>query len=153
MIPAYHRGYVVDACIAVQWFMEEDNSEASVKLLNHYRVGLCRLAVPDWLFFLEVGFALAKKGYPEEVVAKILETLCRYQMEPVKMTWDLLAKANAIAFGYQTSIYEGTYLAVAEEKGFPVVTADKELLRRFKGHSIVLPVWELDFSREAIVKA
>ncbi len=146
MIPAYHAAYVVDASVAVKWFCDESQSETARGLLGHYRAGRCRLSVPGWLFFLEIGSALSKKGFTEEAVAGVLENLWHYRMDSVEVKWDVLSKANAISFGYRTSIYDSAYVSLAENTGFPLVTADEELLRRMKGHSIVLPVWELEFA-------
>jgi predicted nucleic acid-binding protein len=146
MIPAYHAGYVVDASVAVKWFSPEENRDDAFRLLERYRTGRCRLMVPGWLFFLEVADATKRKAdATEESVAEILENLWSYQLELVEIQPRLISKTNAIAYGYRASIYDAAYVALAEVTGFPLVTADEVLLKRMKGHAIVLPVWELEF--------
>ncbi len=149
MIPAYHAGYVVDASVAVKWFAEgEEHIEAALGLLAHYQKGHCRIGVPGWLFFLEMANAVGrKKGVTEETVAEILKNLWSYRLDAYPLQVDYLLKTNAIAHGYKTSIYDSAYVALAEVTGFPLVTADGELIKRMKGHSIVLPLWDLDFSK------
>lgn len=149
MIQAYHAGYVVDASVAVKWFsLEEDNSSLALALLDRQRNGLVQLAVPDWLFFLEMASALGRKpGASEKSVAEAMQALVHFRLERMVSSETLLLKTNAISRGYRASIYDSAYVAVAEATGFPLVTADAELLKRMKGHSIVLPVWELDFPK------
>lgn len=149
MIAASHDGYVVDASVAVKWFAEEEHADAALALLGHHKTGRCQFAAPDWLFFLEMANALSRKGFEEAAVAEVLGNLWRYQLRLVGTRWDLLAKTNVISRGYRASIYDSAYVAVAESTGFPLVTADGELLKRMKGHSMVLPVWELEFSATA----
>lgn len=145
MITANHAGYVVDASVAVKWFAEEEHADAALALLDRYKAGRCRFAVPDWLFFLEIANALSRKGFEEAAVAEVLGNLWRYQLQLIGAQWNLLAKTNALSRGCRTSIYDSTYVAVAEATGFPLVTADEELLKRMKGHTLVLPVWGLEF--------
>jgi predicted nucleic acid-binding protein len=102
------------------------------------------------LFFLEMASALGSKPRAsEETVAKSLAKLWDLRLRWVEAKKDLVDKTNAISYGYKTSIYDSSYVAVAESTGFPLVTADGELLRRMKGHSMVLPVWELEFPAAA----
>jgi predicted nucleic acid-binding protein len=147
MTLAYHAGYVVDASVAVKWYAQgEPLLDQALLLRAHYRAGRCRIAVPGWLFFLEMANAMGRKrGHTEESVAKILQSLSDYSFDVLPSNESLLAKTNAIAWGYRASIYDSAYVAVAEATGFPLVTADEELLKRMKGHSIVLPLWDLEF--------
>jgi predicted nucleic acid-binding protein len=148
VIPAYHSGYVVDASVAVKWFAREIHTGEALDLLGHFRKGRCRLALPGWLFFLEVANALVRKpGFDEESVADALRKAWALKAEVWQLQPGLLAKTNAIAYGYGASIYDAAYVALAEVTGFPLVTADEVLLKRMKGHSIVLPVWELEFPK------
>lgn len=53
--------------------------------------------------------------------------------------------ANAIAWSCEVTIYGALYVALAEKLGYPLITADDVMLRKLKGHSIVLPLRELKF--------
>jgi len=137
----------VDASVAVKWFVDEEHADEARALLDHFRQARCRVAIPGWLFFLEISNALRRKGFSEEDVSDVLVNLWRYRIGLVEARTDLTAKTNAIAYGYRASIYDSAYVAVAEVMGFPLVTADEELLKCMKGHSIVLPIWELEFQK------
>jgi len=73
----------------------------------------------------------------------VLESL-HLQVEP--LSWDLLRKANAIAWAYKVAVYDAAYVALAELQGFPLITADEALLKKMRGHSIVVALRDLDVS-------
>ena len=58
---------------------------------------------------------------------------------------EILRKTNAVAWAYNLTWYDAVYVAVAESLGFPMVTADESLVRKMRGHSIVLRLKDLVF--------
>jgi len=58
---------------------------------------------------------------------------------------DVLRKANAIAWAYNLTWYDAVYVALAEVLGYPLVTADEALMRKMRGHSVVLRLKDLAF--------
>lgn len=64
------------------------------------------------------------------------------QLKPTD--FDLLRKANAITWAYKITIYDALYVALAEQVGYPLITADEVMVGKLKGHSIVVPLQELD---------
>ena len=62
------------------------------------------------------------------------------------LDWELLRKSTAIAWAYQVALYDAVYVALAERLGFPLLTADEVMVKKMKGHSIVLRLQDMDFS-------
>ncbi|MEE8120348.1 MAG: type II toxin-antitoxin system VapC family toxin, partial [Anaerolineales bacterium] len=56
----------------------------------------------------------------------------------------LLRKANAIGWAYKITIYDALYVALAEQVGYPLITADEVMVKKLKGHRIVVPLRELE---------
>ncbi len=147
MIAAIHARYVLDASVAAKWFTrhEEPDREKALALRDRHRRRHCRLILPE-LGLIEVMNAL--RFAPRAVEADssaALAVLNDLQLHVEPVDWELLRKATAIAWAYRTSVYDAVYVALAERIGFPLVTADEELVRRMKGHSIVLRLRELEF--------
>ena len=147
MIAAYHAGYVVDASVGVKWFVREReaNREAALALRQRHIDGNTQLIVPE-LFVLEVPNAVkaGRKGTEEEL-AEVLATLDDLELRIERHTIHVLRKTNAVAWAYKLTWYDAVYVALAEILGFPCVTADEALLRKMKGHSIVLQLKDLAF--------
>jgi predicted nucleic acid-binding protein len=99
--------------------------------------------VPEFAL-LEVGNAIrysARAGESDGAAA--LDLLRDLSIEIHALSWDLLRKANAISWAYKIAMYDAAYVALAEGVGFPLLTADEGLLKKMKGHSIVLRLRDL----------
>ena len=147
MIPAYHAGYVVDASVGVKWFVREREADREVALALRQRhiEGATRMIVPE-LFLLEVPNAIKTcRKSTEEELADVLTTLADLDVQVEQHTQRVLRKTNAVAWAYNLTWYDAVYVALAETLGFPCVTADEALLRKMKGHSIVLRLKDLAF--------
>ena len=142
---AYHRGYVVDASVAAKWFVRqvEADRDRALSIRERHVAGQCRLIVPEF-GLLEIVNAIRYSPRAKEADgAAALELLHDLDLEVHSISWDLLRKANAIAWAYKIAVYDAAYVALAESVGFPLLTVDEVLLKKLKGHSIVLGLWDL----------
>jgi len=147
MIAAYHAGYIIDASVGVKWFIKEHEGDrdAALAIRQRHILGQTRMIVPE-LFLLEVPNAIkAGRRGTEEELAEVLNTLMDLDLQIERHTQDVLRKTNAVAWAYNLTWYDAVYVALAEILGFPCVTVDDALLRKMKGHSIVLRLKDLAF--------
>ncbi len=117
---------VVDASVAVKWYLAEPYSAASRRLLS----GTVTLIVPG-LFFAEFGNALWKRWRRGELtVEDIDDTLDALDVVPfqVRPTGALLRSAVEIATRYRCTVYDSVYLALAVEENARMITADRRFL-------------------------
>ena len=145
MIPTYHAGYVVDASVLTKWFMEEEGRDLALGLRELHISGRSTLFVSE-LTFLEILNAIRYgPKAKEEDSAEALHALERLHLRVTPTDFQLLRKANAIAWAYKITIYDALYVALAEQLGYPLITADEVMVKKLKGHSIVVPLRELEF--------
>lgn len=120
---------VIDASVAVKWFVPEEHSEKARKLLL-----LKGLAAPE-LIWAEFGNALLRKlAHRHLTIVQLSEAVenfgsIRIQPHPLK---PLLPRAAALAYYAHISIYDAFYLALAEDLRCALVTADRELFEASK---------------------
>ena len=116
---------VIDASIAVKWFIPESHSINALRLLD---TG-CELLAPD-LVFAEFGNVLWKKWMRKElepeVISPMLTDLTRMRLR-IAPTAALADKAADIAITYRRSFYDSIYLALAVTTQGRMVTADEKL--------------------------
>ena len=122
--------WVVDASVAVKWFLPEVHSAEAVRLLrDDYQ-----LFAPD-LIWAEFGNVLWKKWRQREIEAdvarRILEDFRRFPLE-VRSSDTLLASAWTIAEELHRTMYDSLYLALAESQGYRLVTADHRFYNSLK---------------------
>lgn len=148
MIGASHARYILDASVAAKWFTRHDerDREKAVALRALHQTGRTTLSLPEFSL-LEILNAVRFSDRAEEADAtRALSLLERLHLDVVPLDWDLLRKATAIAWAYRVALYDAAYVALAEREGFPLVTADDAMVKKLKGHSIVVRLADLDFS-------
>ena len=148
MISAHHAGYVVDASVLVKWFLheKEGDRDRALALRDLHISRRSTLFIPQ-LALLEVLNAVRFSPKADEEDGEMaLETLEDLHLETKPADVNLLRKANAIAWAYKITIYDALYVALAEQVGYPLITADEVMVKKLKGHSIVVPLRELAFT-------
>lgn len=126
-------GYVVDASVAIKWFIPEIHSEAAVQAC---RLGQ-RLHVPG-LLTLELGNVIAKKIRREELTRADGETILReLRRLPLQRHADerLFPTAYELALDTRRSLYDCLYLALAEAVDGRLITADRKFFNAVAGGS------------------
>ena len=130
MIP---RGkLVVDASVAMKWYLPEDGSAEASTLLEHPGP----LIAPDLLIaeFGNVIWKRARKGElshaeAEEIIDAFISS------GPVEL-WPaslFLRPAFDIAFRWQLTVYDSLYLALALAEDCPLITADSRFSQGLRG--------------------
>jgi predicted nucleic acid-binding protein len=123
--------YVLDASVALKWVLPEALSDKARRLREDYRKGVHELLAPD-IFLIEVAHALTRAerrriipvGYADAFVADILQTAPR-----LRSFAPLLPRAIAISSHLRTGLYDCFYIALAEQEGCELITADEKLAR------------------------
>ncbi|GAB4234610.1 MAG: type II toxin-antitoxin system VapC family toxin [Deltaproteobacteria bacterium] len=126
-------GYVLDASVAVKWFLPEIHSEHALRLLRKRIV----LQAPE-LIQAEFGNILWKKCRAGELdgttAAEILDNFKRSPLvvQPhrafMKLAWE-------IALKHRQTFYESLYLALAMAEKARLVTADRKFYDALAGTS------------------
>jgi predicted nucleic acid-binding protein len=146
VITAHHAGYVVDASVLVKWFLhqQEADRDRALALRDLHISGRSTIFVPE-LALLEVLNAIRFSSTGDEEDGETaLEILQDLHLETRPPEFDLMRKANAIAWAYKITIYDSLYVALAQQVGYPLITADEAMVKKLKGHSIVVPLREIE---------
>lgn len=119
--------FVVDASVAIKWFLPEIHSDAALRLLAQHHT----LQAPD-LIFSEFGSVLWKRVRKNQISKNEanasldgLLTL-HLQVQPSQL---LIPLALEIACGENRTVYDSLYLAAAMTLQSLLVTADAKFYR------------------------
>ncbi len=135
---------IVDASVAIKWFVEENLHDEALELLEQFD----RLQAPE-LIVAELTNVVWKKRRRKEITKGQAQTIVSVIPNYVSVLYPILLdheRALEIAIFLEHPAYDCLYLACAERVGGRVVTADRTFLRKVKGSSfadlvVFLPDW------------
>jgi predicted nucleic acid-binding protein len=120
----------IDASVGIKWYNQKEiHAEKALKIREEYINDEIDIAVPD-IFFYEVINALR---YNPEFRQKDIESAISSlkEMQLITVNHDLfLDKIPKIAFDYDITVYDASYVAMAKEKNQIFYTADEKLLKK-----------------------
>ena len=126
--------YVLDASVAVKWFVEEDHSEAARYLLRRFGEGSVDLFAPSILMY-EVGNALwrmvdrlklLKAKYAMDTYSSFLQLPIHYS----EMTGEDVSDSLGLSLKMGLTLYDMIYLKLSDKLAKTLITADGEILRK-----------------------
>jgi predicted nucleic acid-binding protein len=123
---------VVDASVAVKWFLPEEGEtlvSQAVALLDAYDDDQARFVVPD-LFYVETASAIWKAvraGRVSRAFGDQSLVLLMQREFPTVPTLKLLDRAFQIAADYGRTVYDSLYVALAVQTSAQLITADERL--------------------------
>lgn len=122
---------IIDASVALKWFVEEEGSSPAAKVL----AGSDLLLAPD-LIVAEV----ANAAWRAVRLGVMLPEQQDYAASRLMLAFDeltplgpLVRRAVAISRALDHPVYDCFYLALAEERDAHLMTADRRLLQRIAG--------------------
>jgi predicted nucleic acid-binding protein len=124
---------IVDASIAIKWFIDEPGSDAARRLWQ----GESDLLAPD-LIVPEVCNAAWRKvrlGQADPAQAMQIAARLRHGVLELQSTSALAPRAVELALELDHPVYDCFYLALAEAQRAALVTADRRLEGRLRGTS------------------
>lgn len=118
---------VVDASVALKWFLQESDTDPALRLRERHLNGDILLTAPDLLLY-EVGNTLRfKRDFSVSDAQAALSDLLHLQLELVTPTERLLHQAVDLAHRSKLTYYDSIYLAIAHDLGTQLITADRKL--------------------------
>lgn len=136
--PVYTPVYVLDASVAVRFFVQESGSDLARRLLEDFSGGLRHLAAPTILQF-EVANALRyNSGVTSEQLNEMLADLADLAIEWAHIPAGEMARIARFARERNLSVYDAVYVRMAHDQGVPLITADRAMMERCRDLGLVL---------------
>jgi len=124
---------VIDASVVIKWFVSEPYSDAAVRLLDFEK----HFLAPDHLFaetanvvWKHVRRRHLSNEFGYDVIRGIVRAAANIDVISCR---DLVAEAYKIAVGYDRSVYDAMYVALAMQRNTRLITADDRLCNALAG--------------------
>jgi predicted nucleic acid-binding protein len=130
--------YVLDASVGVKWVINEVDTPAALRVRDDFRNAVHELIAPD-SYVLETAHGLTKAERRGAVLgAERLWTDLMLDCPQLHPFRPLMTRAIQLARQARIAVYDCLYVALAEQEGCEVLTADDRMKRSLPGSPIVL---------------
>lgn len=122
---------VIDASVAMKWFVEEDHSDKALLLVQS-----TELIAPQ-LVLGEVANGLWSKRRMSSIDVRVAQRLTAELPQLIRELvpiGPLMQEALSLAFELDHPVYDCVYLALARSRGLWLVTADQRFFAKVSGH-------------------
>jgi len=131
---------VIDASYAASWFLPDETSGESEKLLADIQQGNATICVPElWIYEMANLLKTAgKRGrLDRSAVDEAAVFLGEIPFEPFSHTPHLMGRWLALAERHDLSAYDAAYLELAERLNLPLKTLDQKLLHAARAEKLL----------------
>ncbi len=122
---------VIDASVAASWVIPDEKSEKSERLLKNTLEEKILLVEPVlWQYEILnlLKSAVSRKRLSESMAKKALHLFANVPVEFVSPDHHSPSHILHSSLQHNLSAYDAAYLALAELRGLPLITQDKDLL-------------------------
>jgi predicted nucleic acid-binding protein len=133
------RECVVDASVVIKFYLAEQDSDLAAELLEGGAGTVAAERTAPDLLYLECGNILWQRVRRRALAAPDARAKPTELLALDLTIWDangLVERALDLALLHDVSVYDGSYLALAELLDIPLVTADEALERKAAGAGV-----------------
>lgn len=122
---------VPDSSVVLKWFRRaEVGAEQAEVLRQAHLEGRLLFIVPDLLLYEIANVLRFKSDLDEAAVRSAIRSLTQIDLEISPITEPRLQRAIALAYKHDLTVYDASFIALAEETGGDFVTTDERLLTK-----------------------
>lgn len=123
---------VVDANVVAKWYLVEKFSEQAPRLRDMHVSGEIELVAPELLIF-EVLNAIRYSGaFSLKELQQVATSLLSYGIRFYPIKRNLAERVVEISVENDITVYDASYIALSEELGAVMYTADESFIKRVK---------------------
>lgn len=118
---------VLDASVAIKWFIKEEGDAWAKRLLRSFRSGSLEVYVPQIFFFEISNIASLHTEIPIDSAGRFLESLFSLGLKTENVTGEYMKDVIKTSRQHHISAYDASYVALAQVLKADLITADKKL--------------------------
>jgi predicted nucleic acid-binding protein len=124
---------VVDASVVVKWFVEEEETKEALEIRDGHIEGRVKIIAPELMPFEALNALHHKRLFETAELVEISDALEAYSFDLRPLRGDYARRTLEIAEESHLTVYDATYIALAEMEGARFVTSDLKMVGKLKG--------------------
>lgn len=123
---------VLDASVALKWFIDEEGSHKARRLMRSIKGGKVLVYVPAVFSFEVANILSLKENISSELLFSSIRFLYSLGLQSGINSEEFLEKSVRISRDFKITVYDASYVALAQDLKIDLLTADKKLKDKVK---------------------
>lgn len=124
---------VVDSSVVVKWYVIEEFRNEALAIRDSYLNGMFKLAAPNLMIYEVVNAVrYSRKDIQPEKLKAICESIAKYGFELYELKGEYANLAIDVALENNITVYDASYVALANYLDTILYTSDTKLLQNLK---------------------
>ncbi|KPV64875.1 MAG: Ribonuclease VapC3 [Candidatus Bathyarchaeota archaeon BA1] len=132
------RNMVIDASVVMKWFIQEKDRDRALMLREKHVRGERLLLAPDLLAYEVCDSLRYNPEFTDGDVRDAVKALFELHLGLSSPTIRDMDKASENAFKYDITVYDASYLSLADLEESSLITADEKLYEKVKENPLVV---------------
>lgn len=132
--------YILDTSVVLKWFNQTGENDVNLarKIYSDFTSGNIRVIIPSLLFLELLNVLLKAKKINARQITKLVKNLFLLPFVIKAPTETVLEKACHLAEKYELTVYDGLFLALAQEENCQLISADIKDHGKISNGSVLL---------------
>lgn len=141
--------YVIDASVIIKWYVDEQDSDKALKILEDYEAETYSIVIPDLAVYEVANVLRCNSQFTADEAKKSLWALSKLNLDLISPVPAVIQPAIDIAYKKDVSLYDAVYVSLAKEIGYYFITADAKLCEKLSDFGNVKLLSSLEVSAES----
>jgi len=128
---------VLDTSVIIKWFVEEKGSERALLWLEKHIKGQEIILAPSLLFYEIANVLRYNQKLPTNEMLKAIEDLWHLNLRIEEANLELIMRGVVLAREEQISVYDASFIVLAEIYQLSFYTCDEKLFEKIKDLNFV----------------
>ena len=121
---------IIDASVITKWFIDETDSDKAEKIKEQFINEKINIIVPSLLNYEVLNALKYSKLFRLDELNLVGESIENYGFNVILIKDDVREKMVEIAVNHDISIYDASYIALAEKFNTQLITADEKISKK-----------------------
>jgi predicted nucleic acid-binding protein len=123
---------VLDASIILKLIFEEQDTPLVLQLRENHITGEEKIAAPELLYYELANVLATKVTIPVKNASSALTAIFNLEIETFTLGVEEFLSSISVSRKYKISVYDASYMILAERLSCDFITADVQLFRKTK---------------------
>ncbi len=124
------KNIVLDASVIVKWFIDENDSDKAEIIKEQFINEKINIIIPSLLYYEVLNALKYSKLFRLDELNLVGESIENYGFNAMVIKDEVREKMLEIAINHDISIYDASYIALAEKFNTQLITADEKISKK-----------------------